>query len=151
MVGRYRPGDARQFVGQRAGHHIGVTSRQQRAHPVSQGALLVLQSLHVNPGTLNQQPSEILVTTLADPHQIGFSAGAVLPGYQANRRRKVTAASVLLAIAHFHSQQAGGDRPNTRYAQQTPAQIIVGKLANQLFIQRLDLFIQLDKVIVQTL
>lgn len=99
MVGRYRPGDARQFVGQRAGHHIGVTSRQQRAHPVSQGALLVLQSLHVNPGTLNQQPSEILVTTLADPHQIGFSAGAVLPGYQANRRRKVTTASVLLATS----------------------------------------------------
>ncbi|MCS3835580.1 hypothetical protein HNR03_000160 [Pseudomonas sp. JAI111] len=35
----------------------------------------------------------------------------------------------LLGSAHCHSQQAGGDWPNTRYAQQTLAQIIVGKLA----------------------
>jgi hypothetical protein len=112
---------------------------------------LVFQPLHIDPSTLHQQLSQVLVTALADPQQIGLATRAVLPGHQADRGGKVATASVLLAIAHFHSQQAGGDRPDTRHAQQTTAQIIVGQLASQLFIQRLDLLIQIDEVIVQAL
>src|SRR6476620_9450104 len=35
--------------------------------PSRPGALLMLQSQHINPGTLDQQASEVLVTALADP------------------------------------------------------------------------------------
>jgi hypothetical protein len=58
--------------------------------------------------------SQVLVTALADPQQVGLATRAVLPGHQADRGGKIATASVLLTIAHFHSQQAGGDRPDAR-------------------------------------
>ena len=40
---------------------------------------------------------------------------------------------------------------HTRHAQQATAQIIVSQLAGQVFVQFLDLAVQIDEVIVQTL
>ncbi|MNG24867.1 hypothetical protein D3C84_1096410 [compost metagenome] len=93
----------------------------------------------------------MLVAALADTQQISPAAGAVLPGHQAHGGGEVTAASVLPAVPHLYSQQAGGDRPDTRQAQQAAAEIIVGQLACQLFIQRLDLFIQITEMLMQAL
>lgn len=79
----------------------------------------MIQPLHIDPGALHQQLSQMLVSTLADSQQIGLAAGAVLPEYQAHLGSKVATSSVLLAIAHLYSQQAGGDRTDTWHAEQT--------------------------------
>ena len=44
----------------------------------------MIESLHVDPGTLHEQLSKVLVAAFTDPQSVGLTAGAVLLGYQAH-------------------------------------------------------------------
>ena len=64
------PGDPRHFVGQRAGHDIRVASAQHVPHPFTEHIGSCLNTLHDDARALDEQPSQILVATLADAQQV---------------------------------------------------------------------------------
>ena len=95
------PSYSGQLVCQSTGDDKVAFPAQQLPDPVGQLARLVFQFLYEYHGTLNQQSSDLLLPSLANPQQCRPTSRAVLSGYQPCCRRKVTAAGVLLPVANL--------------------------------------------------
>ena len=100
------------------------------------------QPVHLDPGALYQQTSQILVAALADAQQVFPAARAVLARHPARRGGKILAATALLAIAHSVGQHAGRDRADAGHRHQSLAQIVLGQLRCTLFLDPSNLLVQ---------
>jgi len=75
---QHRPSDPRQLIGQRAGHHVGVTTGGERLDPYTQRVGARVGVLHDRSRALHEQAAEVAIAAFTDTEQGGLAAGAVL-------------------------------------------------------------------------
>lgn len=80
MLGQYSPSDSSELVGDRAGHHVRMASCEHRSNPLAKPIGSQRHSLDDGSRTLDQQVTQMLVTSLADSIQNVAASGAVLLG-----------------------------------------------------------------------
>lgn len=111
-------------------------------HPLRQTPFLSVETRHVCPGALHQEPTQILVPPFADSQQVRSTASAVLAWYQSHRCGEIASATVLLAIAELGAEQTGSDEAYSGDSHETLAEIVFAQLPAQFFLHVGDLFVK---------
>jgi hypothetical protein len=93
---QYRPADARQLIGKRYDRDILMDAAEQTLRPSAKCGVLFRDIGQCRSCSMDQQLAQILVSSLADPHESWLAAGRRLPRNQAQpwRNRLIKTANV---------------------------------------------------------
>ncbi len=134
--------------GLRHGGFVDTALGADLVDPTAQWVVLLFRATDDGAGAMYEQAAQLAVSAFADAQQGVFSAATVLPGYQPNRCRYVTATATILAIVHVAVEGAGDDGAKAGNGLQSLAGIILLAMALQLPGVEIDVFIQCLELLV---
>jgi hypothetical protein len=118
-AGQHRPGDARQFVGDRH-HDLTGSTLGQPVHPLESSGV-VLDAEPYRSSTVDQHATQIDVAALADTVQVLLASGGVLSGHDPNPGRAVASATKGGAVADSRHSGGGDQRAEAWDLPELPA------------------------------
>src|SRR3954469_5066090 len=103
-IGQDRPGRARRFVGNRDGGDVGRPSHQKSGQPFP----ALSPPSRERSRTVDQQGTDIAITTLVDPAENLALAARTLSWHEAKPGREVTPRSEALGVVHREDDRGCG-------------------------------------------